>query len=176
VANPKQCALFCECIINKPEMIDDASFRTNELRLKNLQTLNEIIKPIFRTRKADEWLDLLDGKGIPCGKINNIAQVIDHPQVKAREMIVDTNHPAYGLIKLAGIPIKLSLTPGKVTRPAPVLGEHTSEILKELLSHECGLVGAIPANHDYSRPSCAPLEAFSFYRCDRAVLRIAMPF
>jgi CoA:oxalate CoA-transferase len=134
VANPKQWALFCECIINRPEMIDDDRFRTNELRLKNLQTLNEIIKPIFRTRKADEWLDLLDSKGIPCGKINNIAQVIDHPQVKAREMIVDTNHPAYGLIKLAGIPIKLSLTPGKVTRPAPVLGEHTSEILRELLS------------------------------------------
>lgn len=133
VANPKQWALFCDCIINKPELINDPYFATNELRLKNLQSLNSILKPIFRMRTADEWLKILDDKGIPCGKINNIAQVIDNPQVKAREMIVDTHHPVSGLIRLAGIPIKLSLTPGTVVRPAPVLGEHSEEILAELL-------------------------------------------
>jgi CoA:oxalate CoA-transferase len=133
VANPKQWSLFCECIINRPELVTDDRFRTNELRLKNLTIMNDIIRPIFKTQTADKWLELLDEKGIPCGKINNIAQVIEHPQVKAREMIIDTHHPVYGLIRLAGIPIKLSLTPGKVSRPAPVLGEHTEEILEDVL-------------------------------------------
>ena len=71
--------------------------------------------------------------GIPVGAINTIDQVVEHPQVKARDMIVESDHPVAGRVKSVGVPVKLSDTPGSVREPAPLLGQHTDEVLQQYL-------------------------------------------
>jgi crotonobetainyl-CoA:carnitine CoA-transferase CaiB-like acyl-CoA transferase len=85
------------------------------------------------TRSYEEWEDLLLAHGIPVGAINTLDQVVEHPQVNARGMIVESAHPVAGQVKLVGIPVKLSETPGSVREPAPLLGQHTDEVLQTYL-------------------------------------------
>jgi CoA:oxalate CoA-transferase len=80
------------------------------------------------------WQAVLDAAGVPNGPINTIDKVLQDPQVLAREMVVEIQHPVAGVLKMAGVPIKMSETQGSVRRPAPLLGQHTEEILKELLN------------------------------------------
>ena len=87
---------------------------------------------IMKTRKVDDWLNIYDEAGIPSGPINDVGQVVHHPQVVAREMIVHQEHPVAGSFLMPGIPVKLSKTPGAIEAPAPLLGEHTDLLLKEL--------------------------------------------
>ena len=77
------------------------------------------------------WLELFDANNIPCGPINDYSQVFEDPQVIARELVVDVEHPTLGAIRALGSPIKLSATPPDVRRRAPLLGEHTNEVLSE---------------------------------------------
>ena len=87
----------------------------------------------FSRYTQTEALAMLSKAGIPCAPINSIDQVMADPQIEAREMLVDIEHPVAGFLKLAGIPIKMSLTPGAVEKPAPTLGQHTEQILREFL-------------------------------------------
>ncbi|MDZ4339028.1 MAG: CoA transferase, partial [candidate division NC10 bacterium] len=91
--------------------------------------LATLLQPIFLKRKMAAWLTLLEAAGVPAGPIYTIAQVYEDPHVRAREMVVELDHPAAGTIKNIGIPVKLSLTPGRIRRPAPLLGQDTDEIL-----------------------------------------------
>ncbi|MDR2507078.1 MAG: CoA transferase [Candidatus Accumulibacter sp.] len=116
-----------------PELIADARFNTNGNRTSNVKELSEILNRIFITRTIDEWMQLLEAAGLPCAPINTVDKVVNDPQIKAREMIVEVKHPVAGNLKMPGVPVKLSATPGAVERPSPLLGEHTAEILKELL-------------------------------------------
>ena len=84
-----------------------------------------------RNRKVDELIKALEAEGVPCGRINSIADVAADPQALAREMVVELDHPRAGRTRALGLPVKLSRTPGKVSRPAPVLGQHTREVLEE---------------------------------------------
>lgn len=120
-------------LLGKPEMAKDPLFATNALRTQNAQQLKEILDGIFVHKNIADWLDALEAAGIPCGPINTIDKVIGDPQVIARDMIMSTKHPTAGIVKMPGIPIKLSDTPGAVEKPAPLLGQHTEEILQELL-------------------------------------------
>ena len=86
----------------------------------------------FAQQTSDHWLEILEAANVPAGPINDLAQVYDDPQVQAREMMVETDHPVAGRVKNIGIPIKLSETPGRFQRPAPTLGQHTDEVLTEL--------------------------------------------
>jgi CoA:oxalate CoA-transferase len=81
----------------------------------------------------EEWEALLLAQGIPMGAINTIDQAVKHPQVQARGMIVESEHPVAGKVKIVGVPVKLSETPGSVREPAPLLGQHTDEVLHEYL-------------------------------------------
>jgi CoA:oxalate CoA-transferase len=94
-----------------------------------------------------QWIAVLDGAGIPCGPINTIDRLLEDPQVKARDMVVDVEHPVAGHLRMPGLPIKLSETPGEVRRPAPLLGQHTAEVLAELLGFDDGRVDALRAAH-----------------------------
>ena len=132
VGNDKQWGKLCH-LVNRTELIGDARFATNDVRTKNQKILKEILDEIFLHKTVAEWIKSLENEGIPCGPINNIESVLADPQVQAREMVVEIVHPLAGPIKLAGVPIKLSATPGKVDQPAPLLGQHTEEILQELL-------------------------------------------
>jgi len=85
------------------------------------------------TKTYEEWEVLLLAQGIPMGAINTIDQVVNHPQVQARGMIVESEHPVAGTVKIVGVPVRLSETPGSVREPAPLLGQHTDEVLHEYL-------------------------------------------
>ena len=118
-------------VLEAPEWIDDARFRTNGERMQNLRALTELMNARLQRRPMREWLAALEAEGVPCGPIQGIADMAAHPQTAAREMVLELEHAAAGATRTLGLPIKLSATPGKVTRPAPQLGEHTREVLAE---------------------------------------------
>ena len=118
-------------VLGAPEWLEDPRFRGNTERMKNLPALVELMSPRIRERKLGELLAALEAAGVPCGPINSIADLAADPQALAREMVVELEHPRAGRTLALGLPIKLSGTPGKVSRPAPVLGQHTREVLAE---------------------------------------------
>jgi len=87
---------------------------------------------VFSEKTADDWLALFEQNGLPCGPIFSVAEVLEHPQVRAREMVVERPHPKLGKVKLTGVPVKLSETPGGATTAPPLLGQHTDEVLSGL--------------------------------------------
>lgn len=111
----------------------DQRFKTNKDRVENVDELDRIISDITKTKNTHEWVELMDLIGHPVGVINTIDQVVNDPQVLARNMIVEVEHPIAGKMRVAGNPIKLSTTPGDIEKPAPLLGEHTGWVLQELL-------------------------------------------
>jgi crotonobetainyl-CoA:carnitine CoA-transferase CaiB-like acyl-CoA transferase len=118
--------------IDRAELIDDPRFRTNGDRMKNLEALVPLISERTRTRTSAEWIREFESAGVPVGPINKIGDVLADPQVQAREMVVEVEHSRVGKTKAVGLPIKFSETPGGVRRGAPVLGEHTDEVLASL--------------------------------------------
>jgi crotonobetainyl-CoA:carnitine CoA-transferase CaiB-like acyl-CoA transferase len=118
-------------VLGTPEWIDDPRFRSNADRMKNLQALTEVMDARLRTRSKKEWIAALEAEGVPCGPIQSIAEMAADPQTAAREMVIELEHPRAGRTRALGLPIKLSATAGRVTRPAPLLGEHTREVLGE---------------------------------------------
>ena len=93
--------------------------------------LADAIEAITAGKPRRHWLDLLQANDIPCGPINDYAQVFADPQVLAREMVVETDHPTLGHVRMLGSPIKMSATPPDVSRRAPLFGEHTDQVLRE---------------------------------------------
>ena len=132
IGNDGLWAKFCE-YIDRPQLISDERFRTNALRTDHHDELFPILAEIMRQRTTEQWMEGLERIGVPCGPVNTIDKVANHPQILAREMIVQVEHEVTGPVEIPGIPIKLSETPGSVDSPAPNLGEHTVEILNELL-------------------------------------------
>jgi crotonobetainyl-CoA:carnitine CoA-transferase CaiB-like acyl-CoA transferase len=118
-------------VLDAPQWIEDTRFRTNADRMKNLEALVALMSERLKTRRAREWIAALEAEGVPCGPINSIAEMAADAQTVSREMVVDLEHPRAGRTRALGLPIKLSATPGKVSRPAPLLGEHTREVLTE---------------------------------------------
>ena len=118
-------------VLGAPEWLADARFANNSERMKNLPALVELMNDRLRARPVREWLHLLEAEGVPCGPINSIADMAADPQALAREMVVELEHPRAGRTRALGLPIKLSRTPGKVSRPAPTFGQHTREVLAE---------------------------------------------
>jgi crotonobetainyl-CoA:carnitine CoA-transferase CaiB-like acyl-CoA transferase len=113
------------------EWLDDARFSSDAGRVAHRTVLASAIEAVTVTRSCADWLVMLDAAGIPCGPINDYAQVFGDPQVVARDMAVSVDHPTLGRLQTLGTPIKMSATPLHVTRRAPLLGEHTAEVLRE---------------------------------------------
>jgi crotonobetainyl-CoA:carnitine CoA-transferase CaiB-like acyl-CoA transferase len=122
---------FCE-VAGLLDIAEDPKFATNAKRVENREEVVEIISRVIATKTMQEWLDLLNDAGVPCGPINTIDQIFADPHVLARDMLVDVDHPKCGKIKLTGCPIKLSETPAEVSAAPPILGQHNEEILREL--------------------------------------------
>jgi crotonobetainyl-CoA:carnitine CoA-transferase CaiB-like acyl-CoA transferase len=118
-------------VLKAPELLKDARFASNAERMKNLPALTAALEPHIKERRVRELLAALDDAGVPCGPINSIADMASDPQTRAREMVVELEHPRAGRTRALGLPVKLSRTPGKVTRPAPLMGQHTREVLAE---------------------------------------------
>ncbi len=142
VGNDRQFEKLCE-VIGKQELVSDARFRLNSERVKNREELVAILKPIFLEKTAREWLSALEEAGIPCGPINTLDKVFAEPQVEAREMLIHMDHAEIGDLRLVGSPLKFSDTPVDYKLPPPRLGEHTADILTELLEYSTEKVIAL---------------------------------
>ncbi len=134
--------IFCP-LMGLDGMTDDPRFATNRARNQNRQELLDTLQTVFLTKTYEEWEAILLAHGIPMGSINTMDQVVEHPQVKAREMIVENEHPVAGKVQLVGVPVKLSETPGSVRAPAPLLGQHTDEVLQHHLGMDKAEIAAI---------------------------------
>jgi CoA:oxalate CoA-transferase len=126
-----QWQLLC-ALLGRPELIDDARFETSGKRTANHAELEPILNEAFRQRTTAAWLEELRAVKIPCGPVNTVPGAIAMPQVQAREMIVDVEHPKVGPIKLVNHPVKFSRTPGRVQGPPPSVGQDTRRVLREI--------------------------------------------
>jgi crotonobetainyl-CoA:carnitine CoA-transferase CaiB-like acyl-CoA transferase len=129
-ANDRLFERLC-AVLGHPEWLADSRFADNTGRVRHRAALAHLIESETVSRSCAEVLSLLDANDIPCGPINTYDQVFADPQVKARQMVVATDHPTLGPLHTLGSPMKLSETPVQVDRRAPLLGEHTREILRE---------------------------------------------
>jgi crotonobetainyl-CoA:carnitine CoA-transferase CaiB-like acyl-CoA transferase len=119
-------------VIERPELARDARFLTNGDRMRNLAELTPLIAERLRARTSADWIRDFEAAGVPVGPVNRIGDMLADPQVAAREMVVEVEHPRAGTTRALGFPVKFSETPASVTRAAPLLGQHTREILASL--------------------------------------------
>lgn len=133
VTNEKIWKSFCKSI-DKPELETDENYKNNSMRVKNRDQLNEILQKIFLEKNVEDWLDIFEEHGVPCGPINNLEQVFKDPQVLHRDMLVEIPHSS-GNVKTTGIPFKFSDSKTSIRIAPPLFGEHTEEIIKKILKY-----------------------------------------
>ena len=121
---------LCQAI-GRPDLAEDPRFADGAHRIRNLNALQHELERTFATRPAAHWLAVLDAAEVPCGPIYTLDEVYKDPHVLARGMLIELEHPRAGKVPQIGVPVKFSLTPGRITRPAPTLGQHTQEVLQE---------------------------------------------
>jgi len=131
VGNDAQFGRFVE-VLGCPELAGDERFATNSARVHNRDTLVPLLQRQMLERGKDEWLKILEQVKVPAGPINSIAEVFAEPQIQAREMQVNLDHPDNPNLQVVGNPIKLSRTPVEYKKPPPTLGQHTEEVLAGL--------------------------------------------
>ena len=134
VGNDSQWRQFCEKI-GRGEWAEDVRFCTNASRVNNREVLIPLLNGLFAQSAISHWLTLLESIGVPCGPINTIDQVLANPQVQARQMVIDVTHPSAGTVKLVASPLKIPTAPPVVRFPPPMLGEHSHQILHDLLGY-----------------------------------------
>ncbi len=118
-------------VIEAPELGDDPRFASNHARIMNLAALVPLLEERLITQTTEHWLAAMEDAGLPAGPVLTITEMQRDPQAQAREMIVETEHPVAGTTQAIGLPVKFGATPGGVSRPAPMLGQHGREILAE---------------------------------------------
>src|SRR5437879_2671898 len=136
---PKICAL-----LGVPDLVDDPRFRAPGDRVRHRKELEALLQPRFEKETTAIWLDRFEAEGVPAGPILTYDQVFADPQVVHREMAVPVDHPVAGRTRVLGMPIKLSDTPARIRRPAPTLGQHTDEALREP-GHDAAAIGRLRA-------------------------------
>ena len=130
VGNDHQFRKFC-AVAGCDELATDPRFEANADRVRHREALVPLLASRIKERSREDWLAALEAAKVPCGPINDLAEVFSDPQVKAREMTVDLPHPLAGTVRLVGSPIKLSVSPIAYRRAPPLLGQHTQEVLRE---------------------------------------------
>jgi crotonobetainyl-CoA:carnitine CoA-transferase CaiB-like acyl-CoA transferase len=135
---------LCEAI-GHGALADEPRYSTNALRVQNRAELVPKLEAIFRGRTVDEWISALRKADVPAAPVNNLDRAFAEPPVAEREMIVEYDHPDVGRVRLPGNPIKMSGVSGTISKPAPRLGEHTDNVLSELLSLDADRIAALRA-------------------------------
>jgi formyl-CoA transferase/CoA:oxalate CoA-transferase len=131
VASDKLWKSFCEAI-GRTDLADNADYCTNPLRVKNRRVLEPLLEAMFRSRPAEHWVALLARHGVPATVVRNLKEVIEDEQTHARNMTPTVDHPVAGAIRVIGVPVQLSETPGRIGSASPLLGADTAAILKAL--------------------------------------------
>ncbi len=144
VGNDQQYAKFC-AVAGRPELASDARFTRNQDRVKNRAELVPVLEAVMKTQRKADWLAALEAAKVPCGAINDLGEVFADPQVQARGMVTEWQHPARKDLKLVSSPIRLSSTPVRTDMAPPLLGQHTAEVLGELLNRNLADVAALRA-------------------------------
>ncbi len=142
VGNDGQFAKFCD-VAGRPELAQDPRYARNQDRVRNRAVLVPLLEQIMVQRPKAWWLAALEGAKVPCGAINNLAEVFADPQVQQRDMVTTWEHPLEPALRLVSSPMKLSVTPVRTDRPPPLLGQHTDEVLGELLRRTPADVGEL---------------------------------
>ena len=132
VGNDAQFARFA-ALLGKPEWATDPRYAKNPDRVGHRDTLDSAISDALRQASAEFWLAKLTQAGIPCGRINSVTQALNDAHAVAREMVLSVQHPTAGEVKMLGIPFRFSDTPASVRRAPPTLGQHTEQVLRDLL-------------------------------------------
>ncbi len=133
---------FCQ-VLGRSELAGDPRFATSRLRVENREALAALLVPAIAQRTTADWLARLRQAGIPCGAVREVGEVLQDPQVLARNMVVTVEHPALGPLRTHGIPVKLSANPGAIGLAPPLLGQHTGQILSEVLGYSREQVHAL---------------------------------
>lgn len=134
VGNDSQYAKFC-AVAGHPELASDPRYAKNQDRVRNRAVLVPLLEAILKTRTKADWLAALEAAKVPCGAINNLAEVFADPQIEARQMVTHWQHPVKHDLRLVSSPIKLSATPVRCDLPPPLLGQHTQEVLRSVLNY-----------------------------------------
>jgi crotonobetainyl-CoA:carnitine CoA-transferase CaiB-like acyl-CoA transferase len=133
---------FCE-VARCPELSTDVRFATNGKRVENREALTKLLSDVFAKRTTRDWVDSLEAAGVANGPINNIAQVFEEPQVIARGVKIELEHSTAGKVPLVASPMRFSETPLEHKLPPPTLGEHTEEILRDVLGLDAGQISKL---------------------------------
>lgn len=144
VGNDSQYAKFCQ-VAGRPDLAEDARFVKNRDRVTYRAVLVPLLAEIMKTRGKADWLSALEAAKVPCGAINNLAEVFDDPQVQQRGMVTHWQHPLKRDLRLVASPLKLEKTPVRTDLPPPLLGQHTDEVLRELLGCDDARLAALRA-------------------------------
>ncbi|XP_041629851.1 succinate--hydroxymethylglutarate CoA-transferase isoform X2 [Vulpes lagopus] len=142
VGNNQQFATVCK-ILNLPELIDDPKYKTNHLRVQNRKELIKILSARFEKEMTSKWLYLFEGSGVAYGPINNMKEVFAEPQVLHNDLIMEMKHPTVGKIAVPGPAVRYSKFKMSEARPPPLLGQHTTHILKEVLRYDDKAIGEL---------------------------------
>jgi crotonobetainyl-CoA:carnitine CoA-transferase CaiB-like acyl-CoA transferase len=129
VGNDRLWQSFCR-VAGLDALAEDVRFATNRDRVERYETLRPLLANHLRTRTRAEWIAALTGEGIPCGAVRDVGEVLEDPHLHARDMIASAEHAVLGAVRVLGVPIKLSDTPGGIESAPPVLGQHTEQILR----------------------------------------------
>lgn len=135
IGNDGQWRQFC-IKAGKPEWAYDSRFTTNACRVDNREVLVPLLEDLFCQQAIAYWLSMLESVGVPCGPINTIDQLLEDPQVQARRMVIQVPHPTAGTVRLLASPLNIPTAPVQVRLPPPLLGEHTAQVLHELLGYD----------------------------------------
>jgi succinate--hydroxymethylglutarate CoA-transferase len=143
--NDRQFQKLCAAI-GEPQLSSLSNYKSNQDRVAHRKELVATLEAIFKKKETDDWLELLKNIGIPYGPVNNIEKTFQHEQVIHRQMIQEIDHKTAGRIKVAGIPVKYSASKPAIRRPPPCLGEHTNEVLSQVLGLDLGRLDALKKN------------------------------
>jgi crotonobetainyl-CoA:carnitine CoA-transferase CaiB-like acyl-CoA transferase len=145
IGSDKLWRTFCP-LLGLDALVDDPRYVTNAARNANRAALVTVLQERFLTRTYEEWEAILLPSGVPMGAVNSLDAVVAHPQVAARQAIVETTHPVAGTVRMTAPPVRLSATPGSVRTAAPLLGQHTEEVLRNRLALDDEEIGRLRAD------------------------------